>query len=304
MRKSIKAARLVGWMGAMFLGLVLGGLVMASSAPMVRMVPYDKMTATGQKPLVKKVYYNPSRGWVGSDVFLKEGDIVTVSAQGLVDPGVRLSRGPDGAGTDLLKEMTHNCTYMQLMGRVGDGPTFCLGSNATFEVIEGGHLSFHVNELDALRYDDLGHFDITVQWVSPKGGGAAAQGAVLTAVLDLSPINVPENDTLVLSSALRGLLAATGRYTIIDQNQVNQTVKRLRIAKADLANPQTAARVGNAMGATQVVTGQIGKIGSAYSVTLQRVNCKTGQVENTVVEVYDCPKEQLPARLATAAAKL
>jgi hypothetical protein len=304
MRKSVKAARLAGWITAMVMGLACGALVMASSAPMVRMVPYDKMTETGQKPSVKKVYYNPARGWVGSEVFLKAGDIVTVSAEGLVDPGVRLSRGPDGAGTDPIKEMTHNCTYMQLMGRVGDGPTFCIGSNATFEVIEGGHLTFHVNELDALRFDDLGHFDITVQWVSPKTGAQPAQAAVLTAVLDLTPVNVPPQDTMVLSSTLRGLLAASGKYTIADQNQVDLTINRLGIPRSDLANPQTAARVGKAMGAAQAVTGQIGKIGNAYSVTLQRVNCQTGQVENTVVEVYDCPKEQLPSRLAAAVAKL
>lgn len=287
-------------------GLVAGGVVLAASVPGVRKVSYEKFADTGIEPKTKKVRLDPTRGWAGSDVFLKEGDLVSITAEGLIDPGVRIKRGPDGQGRDHLKEMTHNCRYMELLGRIGDGPPFCVGAAATFEVIEGGHLSFHVNELDSIRFDDTGHFDISVRWVQPgdKTAKTGAKGPELTAALDLVPINVSEQEARVLSSQIRAHLAATGKYIIIDENQVEEARKRMRINRSDLSNPQTAARLGNNVGASTVVTGQVGKIGNSYSITLQRVNPKTGAVVSTVAEVLDCHPSQIPERLGAAVKKL
>lgn len=283
--------------------ILMAGLIASTMAigatQRVRSVSYDKMAATNIEPKVTKVRLDPTRGWVNSGVFLKEGDLLNITADGLIDPGVRLSRGPDGQGRDLIKEMTHGCTYMELLGRIGDGNVFCIGASGTFEVIEGGNLSFHVNEIDTLRYDDQGHFNIQVRVVTPSASSVA-----LTAVLDLVPINLSNDEARVLSLALRGHLARTNKYALVDPNQVSKAIRKMRINPAETASPQTAAKIGNTLGASKVVIGQVGRIGASYTVTLQMVDVPTGKVDNTVVEVFQCSRESLPAKLAVVAKKL
>lgn len=283
--------------------MLLAGLALAQTYPAMVRTSYDKMMASGKQPKVTTMRLDPIKGWTNSGVFLKKGDMINISADGRIDPGVRLSRGPDGAGRDQLKELTHECAYMELIGRLGDGSPVCVGSNSTFEVLEGGQLSFRVNELDALRYDDLGYFDLQIR-VIEAAAATAATGARLTAILDLVPVNISADEARVLSMALRTHLGATGRYTIIDQSQVDQTVRQMGIRPTDLSNVQTAVRIGRALKADQVVIGQVGKVGSGYTVTLQRVNPNSGAVDNTVVDTYNCTREQLAGQLAASARKL
>jgi hypothetical protein len=289
----------------------LAGVALAAGTAGVRKVSYDQFAAAGGEPKSRKVTLDPTRGWLVTDVYVKEGDFITLAATGLVDPGVRMKRGPDGEGSDPVKEMTHECPYMQLLGRIGDGMVFCVGSAATFEVTEGGAISFHVNELDMIRFDDSGHFDITIRWITPaaksgasSSGPASSQGPVMTAGLDLVPLNVSPSDATAISAQVRANLSASGRYIVIDPQQVENARVKLKIAKPDLASPANAARIGRELNAGAVITGQVGKIGNAYSVTLQRVNPSTAAVENSVAEVMDCPLEQLPARLSALVKKL
>ena len=287
------------------MALLTAGVAIAGSVPGVRSIPYTEFTKAGGEPKVTTITLNPTRGWASSDVFLDEGDLVTITAEGLVDPGVRISRGPDGQGRDPLKEMTHNCRYMELLGRVGDGPPFCVGSAGTFEVIEGGHLSFHVNELDSIRFDDRGYFDITIRHISPgQSKTSDKQVLMLTAALDLVPINVTDGQAEAISSQVRAALAGTGRYIVMDMGTIEEKRRRLKINKRDLADPAKASELGKALGAQTVVTGQVGKIGDGYSITLQRVNPYTGVVESTSAEVIDCPPNQLPKRISAMVEKL
>lgn len=290
---------------ALAAAILAAGVAVAGSVPGVRSIPYTDFTNAGGEPKVKTITLDPTRGWSASDVFLDEGDLVTITAEGLVDPGVRISRGPDGQGRDQLKEMTHNCRYMELLGRIGDGPPFCVGSAGTFEVIEGGHLSFHVNELDSIRFDDRGYFDITIRHKDPgEEKPKDKQGLLLTAALDLVPINVTDGQAEAISSQVRASLAGTGRYIVMDAGAIEQKRRRLKIDKKELADPAKASELGKALGAQTVITGQVGKIGEGYSITLQRVNPYTGAVESTAAEVIECPPSQLPKRISAMVGKL
>ncbi len=299
---SMKGKALVGLILSFVLAALFSSVVQAKSASGVRSVSYEVMAKSGKEPATTEVYLNPTQGWINSGIFLKEGDLVNITADGLVDPGVRLSRGPDGQGRDPLKEMVRDCNYMALLGRIGDASPFCVGSAGTFEVIEGGNLGFHVNELDSLRFDDLGHFNITVRVVSVDSPDK--KSPALTAVMDLAAINVPEDEAQVLSITIRGQLGATGNYIVVDQGQVEAAAKRKKIKKEDMANPATAAAIARDVGAQKAVVGQIGRIGDSYTISLQLVDSLSGVTEKTVSEVHKCGKGELPEKLAEAVKKL
>jgi hypothetical protein len=287
---------------------LLATIALAAGTAGVRKVSYDQFAAAGGEPQVRRATLDPVQGWLTTDAFVKQGDLISITASGLVDPGVRMQRGPDGAGSDPVKEMTHECPYMMLLGRIGDGMPFCLGSSGIFEVTEGGVIGFHVNELDMIRFDDTGSFDIEIRTVTPTGksssGASPAVGPVATAALDLVPLNISESEASAISSQLRANLSASGRYIVIDPNRVETARAKLKIPRSDLANPASAAKIGREISAGAVITGQIGKIGNAYSVTIQRVNPTTGNVDNSVAEVMDCPLDQIPQRLSALVKKL
>lgn len=264
----------------------------------VKPVPYDRMAAAGQEPALTKTVLHPAGGWVNSKVFVASGDIVNVTADGLVDPGVRLRRGPDGEGQDALKEMTRECPYMSLIGRIGDGPVFCVGSNSTFEVIEGGQLSFHVNELDALRFDDQGSFHIEVRVVSP--GKEDPKARKLVAVLPLVAVNLTPEQAQGVNVALRGRLARANTYTLIDKAQVDRALTGVN--PASLTSVDAARSVGRTVGAQQVIFGQVNRIAeNRYTLTLQRASVDSGKVEKTMVETIECLPANLPAQVAALA---
>jgi hypothetical protein len=237
---------------------------------------------------------------------------VNISASGAVDPGVRLSRGPDGEGHDLLKEMVRYCSYVALLARLGDGVPFCSNSNITFRVVSGGPLFFHVNELDDLRYDDLGHFDIEVRVISAdavknsddSAGPSSSKRKPLVAVLQLVPANISDLEAQALSTAVHDHLARGGKYVLIDQSQVYQKLYNLQVKGPDLLDPKAASRVGKSLSADKVVIGQVNKVGDSFSVTLQLVDVETGKVDNTVVDVYKCSWGELSDRIIKSVQKL
>ncbi len=270
----------------------------------IKRVPYDQMAKQALEPSLTRIVLDPTRGWKNSGVFLTEGDLINITASGLVDPGLRLSRGPDGYGADYFKEMTHQCRYMELLGRIADGPEFCVGANATFEVVRGGQLSFHVNELDSIRFDDMGSFEIEIRVITPVAKQQVKSGKPLTVVLDLVATNMNPADVQVLSDALRSNIDWTGKYTLIDQAQTTRTRKELGVSEWELKYLEGPLKIGRNLGADVVIMGEIRQIESQYLLTLKKVNTKTGLVETSVTEVYECPKQELPSKLAAAVHKL
>jgi TolB-like protein len=278
----------------------------------IQVISYDEFARAGIEPKVSKVFLDPTNGWVHSNVFVKEGDLVNISASGLVDPGVRLSRGPDGEGHDLLKEMVRYCSYVALLARLGDGTPFCAGSSMTFRVVTGGPIFFHVNELDELRYDDLGHFDIEVRVISADAAKNAdnppspsrPKYKPLVAVLQLVPANISDLEAQALSTAVHDHLARGNKYMLIDQSQVFQKLYNLQVKGPDLLEPKAAAKVGKSLDADKVVIGQVNKVGDSFSVTLQLVDVETARVENTVVDVYKCSWGELSDKIGKSVQKL
>jgi len=286
---------------------VLTGVAVAGSGGGVMEISYDKLAKSGVKPEEYKVTLDPTRGWTPSNVYVKKGDLVSIAASGLVDPGVRIMRGPEGQGKDHLKEMVHSCPYVALLARIGDGQPVCVGASATYEIVEGGHIYFHINELEVLRFDDSGHFDIVIKVVRVEDAEKSVKGKTgkaVTATLPLVPTNMKYEDTVDVSAALRGHLADTGNYIMVDDAQVQQARRKLKMNYSEQADAKKAVRIAKEAGADTVVFGQISRIGNSYSVTLQKADVATGKIENTVVENYECSLRQLPAKIKTAAEKL
>lgn len=119
--------------------------------------------------------------WVDSGVELNAGDVVFLSASGLINTWegrVGSSSDPDGQYKKVCGDVKcplQGADYGALIGRVGDGETFLLGTSQDFNVIEAGNLYLTVN--------DWGCSDNNGEYV-----------AVITYGKELIPTSTPEHE--------------------------------------------------------------------------------------------------------------
>ena len=86
------------------------------------------------------------KGWQGSGITLREGQKVTLRANGLWNKGFAPDCGPDGY-IGWGGEVRYNSQYgaMALLGKIGNGKEFHIGNYLSMEANSSGELSFRPN---------------------------------------------------------------------------------------------------------------------------------------------------------------
>jgi len=129
---------------------------------------------TGPSPVA-----GPPTGWTDVTLTVKAGDQVAFSASGTIDmwpnceqtkvqegfPDVNCSVvqhvRPDGTGVfapGLSDYPMPGAKVMALVGRVGNGPAFLVGTQATVTMSQSGELQLVANDLDWRKADDHGWY--------------------------------------------------------------------------------------------------------------------------------------------------
>jgi hypothetical protein len=156
--------------------------------------------------------------WTDTGIDLNQGDQVTITASGTIkiepsDPGKTPAGapscvGPTGRKIDPTSEtwLTPGLTCWSLVGRIGDGAPFQLGTNVSFSVETAGRLYLGVN-------DENGRFgNNSGSWIAEVKKGAAPPetppGATITV-----PGNQPWTDTS-LDLAVGSSVSITARGMI------------------------------------------------------------------------------------------
>lgn len=213
------------------------------------------------------------RPWAGdTGVMLEPGDRVTVRASGVVS--MHAPAGPGWWGFQVAPrgKSWDSCSMWNgfpapgrrcysLVGRIGHGQPFEVGSNKTFTANRGGVLLLGANQQAAEFSDDSGSWAVHVYVTGPVGtppGSAASNGTAL------SPSPAPSRQTVSVSGppapppppALVTLPAGTVLEVRLDQRLGSDTSKGGQTFRGALAAP---AAVGGqiAVPADALVTGVV-----------------------------------------------
>jgi Caspase domain len=107
------------------------------------------------------------KGWQNSGITLQEGQKVILRANGLWTKGFAPDCGPDGY-LGSAGEIRYNSHYgaMALLGKIGNGKEFLIGSSLSMEADSSGELSFRPNCADIGFWDNAG--GVTASIFLPK----------------------------------------------------------------------------------------------------------------------------------------
>lgn len=107
--------------------------------------------------LEKEMTISAKSGWQGSGISVQEGQKIVIKASGLWNKGFASDCGPDGY-IGAAGEIRYNSDYgaMALLGRIGNGQEFLVGSYLALDATSSGELSFRSNCADIGFWDNSG----------------------------------------------------------------------------------------------------------------------------------------------------
>jgi hypothetical protein len=108
-----------------------------------------------------------------------------------------------------------------------------------------------------------------------------AQDKTNIAVLDLEG-SLSTSELLTLTSKLTVELMNTGRYTVIERSQMQEILKEQGFQQTGCTNTECAVQMGQLLGVQMMVAGNIGKIGSMFSIGLRTIDVETGKIEKNI----------------------
>lgn len=108
----------------------------------------------------------------------------------------------------------------------------------------------------------------------------AQQGKEKIAVLELSG-TLSKEERITLSDKLVNEIMATGQFKVIERSRVKDIIIEQGFQKSECTNSECAIEIGQLLGVSKIIFGNVGKIGSVYSISLRLVDVKTAEIIRT-----------------------
>jgi hypothetical protein len=114
------------------------------------------------------------------------------------------------------------------------------------------------------------------------------ENRLTAAVLDFKIISgITAAEVTALTSKFRSSLIQTKKYDVLERGQMESILKEQDFSLSDNCNSaECAVQVGQLLAAEKMITGDIGKIGSTYTVTVRIINVSTSKIEDTQSSEY------------------
>ncbi|MEX0608423.1 MAG: CsgG/HfaB family protein [Balneolaceae bacterium] len=125
------------------------------------------------------------------------------------------------------------------------------------------------------------------------------------AVFDFRVTSGVTSDVAVtLTNKFRNEMARTLNYTMVERSAMEQVLSEQRFSASDLADQDKAVQLGKLLSASQVVVGDIGKIGQTYSIVVRLIDVETASIENSESLEYRGEQDGLLTEFEILAPKL
>lgn len=115
------------------------------------------------------------------------------------------------------------------------------------------------------------------------------------AVLDFtSSGGIPLDEMKSLTNRFRGILVQTSTFNVIERDQMAQLLKEQDFTLTDMCNTnECAVQVGQMLGAEQMISGSVGKVGKVFTIDLKLIDVSTGKILQTQSKNYRGDSEGL-----------
>jgi len=122
---------------------------------------------------------------------------------------------------------------------------------------------------------------------------AKQSGKINIAVMDLEVQDVIASAKTALSDRLRSELFNSGRFAVMERNQMNEILKEQGFQQSGCTSDECIVEAGRLLGVDRMIGGSIGKVGTIYTVSLRMIDIETGRIMLTKTEDCNCPIEQV-----------
>ncbi|MCX5858710.1 MAG: PEGA domain-containing protein, partial [Proteobacteria bacterium] len=129
---------------------------------------------------------------------------------------------------------------------------------------------------------------------------------VFLAVLDLDlSSGIPQEVKVSLSDILREQLWKTGRFRVVDRNNMERIMKEQGFQLSDCTSKECAVKVGQLLGVEEMVTGNVTLLGKTYIISVQMTRVETGEIEKMASDrCPGCEIDQLIGSIDKVSASL
>lgn len=103
-------------------------------------------------------------------------------------------------------------------------------------------------------------------------------------VLELNSTGgISKNETSALTNRFRAMLVQTESVVVLERDKMNDILKEQDFIASDNCNTaECAVQIGQLLGVEKMIGGDIGKVGTTYTIDMRLVDVKTGQIEKSV----------------------
>jgi hypothetical protein len=110
----------------------------------------------------------------------------------------------------------------------------------------------------------------------------------LVAVMDLQAIGADAGQASAMSDRLREELLKTGRYILVDREQLNTVLNEQALQQTGCTSSECAVQVGKVLGVRKIVSGRVTKVGeNQWLMSANVTNVETAETEQTVSVRYE-----------------
>jgi len=116
------------------------------------------------------------------------------------------------------------------------------------------------------------------------------------AVLKLKALEpITDSESYQITNFLQSELLYSREFTLIDRIQVDEILKEMKYQQSGACDVTCAAEIGKQLAASKVIKGSVGKLGNAYTISIDLVDVETARIENSSNILERCALEDLPA---------
>jgi TolB-like protein len=97
------------------------------------------------------------------------------------------------------------------------------------------------------------------------------------AVFDLENNGLQDSDVRILTDRLQSELAKVGGYTVVERKKIEKIFEEQKFQMSGCVE-ECLIEIGMLLGAKKIVIGDVGRIGSTYTINARLVNATTGEI--------------------------
>ena len=113
------------------------------------------------------------------------------------------------------------------------------------------------------------------------------------AVMELDAVGLSQNEAKIITARLRTDLFNSGKFTVLERDKMNEILDEQGFQLSGCTTNECIVEVGKLLGVRHMIAGDIGKIGSMFTITIRMIDIQTGKILKTATEDCECKIEKV-----------